>query len=108
MAATAATAGDDERRVTGTNDESATPATASLARHTRAADSDLQHLACGQTEGATDLGTETARADKASKRTGAALRAKREDLVGVGRRHREGNETTGISEVERCSAGRRP
>jgi hypothetical protein len=83
-AATAATAGYDERRVTGTDDESATTAAASFARHTHAADGDLQGVSGGQAKIAADLGASAAGADTVS-----ALRAEGKDLISVGCRHRE-------------------
>jgi hypothetical protein len=59
---TAAATGDDERRVTGTDHETATTATAATfeRRHARAADGDLQGIPCGQTEIAADFSASTA------------------------------------------------
>jgi hypothetical protein len=104
--ATAATAGDDERRVTGTDHESATTTAAGLTPHTGAADGDLEGVSAGQAKIAADLGTSTARATKGT--CISALRAKSEDLIGVGGRHREGDETAGIREVEWHGVGGRP
>jgi hypothetical protein len=102
-AATAATAGDDERRVTETDDERATTTATSFTRGTCAADGDLQALPGGQAKIAADLGASAAGANTVS-----ALRAKGEDLIVVGGRHREGDETAGIREVEWHGAGGRP
>jgi hypothetical protein len=103
-ATTAATTSDNKRHVIGADHEGATaPTTAS---HTGAADGDLESFPGGQAKIAANLGGLTACA--ARKAAVSTLRAKREDLISVGGRHREGDEAAGISEVERCSAGRRP
>jgi hypothetical protein len=110
-AATTATAttGDDERRVTGTDHESASTTATNLTRGTCAANSDLQGLPCGQAEIAADLGALTAHDDAAKHgATISALRAKSEDLIEVGGWRREGDEATGIREVEWHRVGGRP
>jgi hypothetical protein len=103
--ATATTAGDDERRVTGTDHKSASTTATTVTRATCAADGDLESFPGGQAKIAADLGASTACAHKD---TVSALRAKGEDLISVGGRHREGDEATGIREVEWHGVGGRP
>jgi hypothetical protein len=106
-AATATTTtGNDLRRVARADHETPAPATGvAAAIAARTADGDLQDFPCGQAEVAADLGTSTSYADETEKGAISALRAKGEDLIGVGRRRREGDETTGIREVEQRGAG---
>jgi hypothetical protein len=66
---------------------------------------DLEGFRSSQVKIAADLGASTASAAKA---TVSTLRAKGEDLIGVGGRHREGNKAAGIGEIKRRSAGGGP
>jgi hypothetical protein len=72
--------------VTAADHETTATPTASVFIAARAADSDLQGLPCGQLEVAADLGASTAYAGCTAKNAAAALRAKGEDLIGVGGR----------------------
>jgi hypothetical protein len=102
-APTAAATTDNQRRVIGTDHEGAT--TPTTARHTRAADGDLESFPGSQAKIATDLGPETAGA--ARKPTVSTLRAKGEDLIGVGRRHRKIDNAAGEGKIkdDRCGLG---
>jgi hypothetical protein len=109
--ATTTAASDDQRRVIRADHERATtaPAAEICLVAARTADGDLQDLPCGQGKIAADLRAKTAYANYViAKVAVAALRAEGEDLIGVGGRHREGDQVTGISEVERHGAGRQP
>jgi hypothetical protein len=65
---------------------------------TRTADGDLNDLACGQGEVATDLGASTAGACTKRVPTATALCAKGEDLIRIGGRYRKVDEASGIGE----------
>jgi hypothetical protein len=106
-AATTAAAGNDQGRIARADHETAATASATFIA-ARAANGDLQRLPCRQAEVAADFGASTAYADETSKGAAGALRTKGENLIGVGGRHREGDEATSIREVERHGAGRRP
>ena len=112
VAAAAATTGDDQRGVVARADRKAattTAASSSAAGHdARASDGNLQDLARGQTEVTADLGAKTPTTWTALSTCGtAALRAKGEDLIGVGSRYRKIDEASGIGEVERYGPGGR-
>ena len=102
--ATAATAGDDQRRVSRADHETPTTATATWPAATRAADSDLEGLPGGQAEIAADLG-----ASAAGARGVSALSPKSEDLIGIRRRHCEIYKATSVGEIkdDRCGLGGR-
>jgi hypothetical protein len=104
--ATGATATrNDQQFVTRSDDETAATTTAIAGR---ASNGDFQRLACGQAEVAADLGTATTWAGLITKPSASPLRAKGEDLIRVGGRHREGDKAPGISEVEWCRARGQP
>jgi hypothetical protein len=104
-AATAA-ASDNQRHIARGDHKAATTtaaATTDSCGHSGTADGDLQDLAFSQNEVTADLGTSTAYAacniGKAA--PAPALCAKSEDLISVGSRHHEHDETSSIGEVER-------
>jgi hypothetical protein len=102
-----ATTGNHQRPVIGTDDKTApTAATANTTPVTaHSADCNLQDLTCGQAEVAADFGTLAASTENPGKEAAAsALCAKGEDLIGVGSRHSESDEASGISEVDRIGA----
>jgi hypothetical protein len=100
LSAAAATAtGNDQRRVVWADHESSAATAKGQVIGTRAADRDLQDLACSQDEIATDLGAETTCASY-NEGAASALRAKGKDLIETGFRHRVGDELTGIREVD--------
>jgi hypothetical protein len=68
---------------------------------TGTADGDREGFACGEPEGAADF---CAEASGVGAWAAAALRAKGEDLIGVGGGDRKGDKTPGECEIERCGA----
>jgi hypothetical protein len=106
----ATTARDHQPRVAGTDHKTAAAATAGPVTGpgtTRASHYDLQDLARSQVEIAADLGASATGTNAAGKGAAASLRAKGEDLIGVGGRDRESDGAPTIGEVEQRSAGGR-
>jgi hypothetical protein len=106
-ATTATATGDDQRRVAWADHETATAAATVDTTATGTTNGDLQRFASDQGEVATDFGPSTTYAD-ADEAAASPLRAKGEDLIRVGGRHREGDKAPGIGEVEWCSARGQP
>jgi hypothetical protein len=72
------------------------------------ANGDLQNLARDEIKITADLGAAAAGANGTAPGAAAALRAKGEDPIGIGRRHREVDEAPGVREVEQGGVSDRP